>query len=328
MRRDSFGLAKQAVFGTPVAAMEQFPPVESVDIKDAGEKVEAEETTGTPFPSRLEQGTKGFQVTAKGSLRPQSAPRILSGFLGAPTKTQPDPVNAPAAYSYLFDPAGADADPVLHSLLATMKDPKPDPIVALFSDALGDTLTLEAQPNGYLAFTAAYFAADYAGEAEPVPVIDVSKRFKFDTLKVYADIDGAGEEEIPSAAWNIAYGVAPDTDGKILGSRKLYDLQAGNRSCAVSFTPKTKLDEHFARALQDEASAVKLRMTALGAVIGGDVQYEAEAIVYLCEYTEAPAGITAGDRLNAIPVKATAALDTASGKFVTVEIVNTTDDAA
>lgn len=326
MRKDSFGLAKQTVYGTKVTVMEQFPPVEAVDVKDVSENIQADETTGTRFPQRMEKGVKGYEITAKGNLRPSSAPKILAGFLGAPTKTNPYLAQA-AAYSYLFDPVSAD--PVLHSLLATMKDPVPTAIVGLFFDAIGSTLTLRADPSDFLSFEAGYFAADVdLTQAVPTPTLDTTKRFTFDQVHVFASINGAGEVEIPSAAWQIAYSNAEDRNGKILGQRKLYDLYAGDAACEVQFTPKTGLDVHFARALMDDPDSVKLRMTATGATIAGAVNFLVEVIVYLAEYIEAPAGIQASSRLNAVPVKARAAYDTASGKFVTVQVVNAINNAA
>lgn len=326
MRKDSFGLAKQTVYGTKVTAMEQFAPVESVDIKDVSETISADETTGTRFPARLEKGTKGFEIRAKGNLRPSSAPKILSGFFGTPVKTNPYLTQA-TAYSYLFDPVLTD--PVLLSLLATMKDPQPNPIVGLFFDAIGSNLVLRADPSDFLSFEAGYFAADAdLTQAAPVPTLDATKRFTFDQVHVYASINGAAEVEIPSASWQISYSNAEDRGGKILGQRKLYDLNAGIASCDVQFTPKSLLDAHFARALLDDPDTVKLRMNATGAVIAGAASFMVEVIVYLCEYVEAPASINASSRLNAIPVKARAAYDATNSKFVTVQVVNAINNAA
>lgn len=326
MRKDAFGLAKQTVYGTKVTVMEQFPPVESVDVKDVAERITSDETTGTRFPARIEQGVKGYEITAKGSIRPQSAPRVLSGFLGTPVKTNPY-LGQAGAYSYMFDPVLAD--PQLHSVIASMKDPTPNPIVALFFDTLGDQLTLRAEPSGFLSFEGQYFAADYDGaQPAPVPAFDATKRFTFDQIHVWASINGAAEVEIPSAAWQITYSNALDRGGKILGQRKLYDLYAGDAACDVQFTPKSLLDAHFARALLDDPDTVKLRMVATGAIIAGAVPFLVEVIVYLCEYIEAPVKIEASSRLNAIPVKARAAYDAANSKFVTVQVVSATNNAA
>lgn len=324
---DSFGLAKQTALGTKQTVMEQFPQVESVDVKDVGEKIATDETTGSRATSPGEKGTKGWEITAKGSARPQSLPKILAPIGGAPTKTQPDVVNAPTAYSYLF--ALKAPDPVYHSALVTLKDPKPTSIVALFWDILGSSFTLEATPNGFLEFTAGYFALDIdRTQAVPTPTLDASKKFPFDKVKVYATVNAGAEAEIKVSGWSLAYDAGLDTDMAILGTRKLDGLDFGDIAATVSFTPKESLPEWFDRAIADDPDSVKIRMTATGPTIGGAVAYKVEVIAYLAQVDEAPAGIDAKSRLNAIPVKATCYLDDVSGKFVTVEVVNTTNNAA
>lgn len=323
MRKDSLGLAGQAALGTKQTVMEHFPPVESVDVKDAGATIESNETTGSRAPSRLEKGVKAWEITSKGSLRPASGPRLVSGFLGTPTISQPDAGGAPTAYSFLFDPLGSD--PIPHSLEVARVDPNP-PIVDLFWDAVGDTLTLSAEPNGYLDFEAVHFALDRDADlAAPTVTADASKRFTFDQVQVFADVNGGGEQEVPVAAWSVALDNATDRSAEILGTRKLQDAEPGDLAAELSFTPRDRatLRDWYDRALADDLDAIKLRMTATGAIIAGAVAFKVEVIAYLCELTEAPANVDAGTRLAAIPVKAQAALDDATGKFVTVEIVKT-----
>jgi hypothetical protein len=324
-RKDSFGLAKQAAQGTSQTVMEQFPPVEKVSIKDNTTKIESDETLGVRAASPAERGVKGFELTAAGSARPQSLPKVLAPILGVPVKTNPY-LGQATAYSYMFDPLATD--PVYYSLLASMRDPKPNAISGLFWDAIGSKIKLAAEPNGYLTFEATYYALDYTAQAAPVATYDVTKRWTFDQIKCYLSVDGGGEVEQKVSAWSLEYDLGLDTDNAILGTRKLLSAEPGDHSCVVAFTPKDSLDVHFARALQDDPSSVKVRLAATGGVIAGAVNYLVEAIAYLVQYDEAPAGIDAKSRLNAIPIKGTAYYDSASGKLATVQVVNATNNAA
>lgn len=327
MRKDSLGLAVQTALGTKQTVMGQFPPVESVEIKDLGASIESDETTGTRAPARIEKGVKLWELTAKGSLRPASGPRILSGFMGTPVITQPDNIGAPTAYSFLFNPVAAAGagDPLPHSLQVARVDPNPG-ITDLFWDCMGDGLKLAAQPNGFLNFEAAYLALDRDADlANPSPTFDTSTRWTFDKAHVFTSVNGGAETELPVAAWGLDFSNALARDAEILGQRKLQTLDAGDLAAELSFTAKdkTQLRAWYDRAYNDDPDAVKIRMTATGAVIGGAVAFKVEVIAFLAEVLEAPAGIDAGNRLTAVPIKARAALDSATSKFVTVEIVKT-----
>ena len=56
-RSDSVGLAKQTALGTKQTTMEFFVPVESADVSNAVETLEAEETIGNRFPSGIDYGS-------------------------------------------------------------------------------------------------------------------------------------------------------------------------------------------------------------------------------------------------------------------------------
>ena len=56
-RSDSVGLAKQTALGTKQTTMEFFVPVESAEISNNVETLEAEETIGTRFPTGVDYGS-------------------------------------------------------------------------------------------------------------------------------------------------------------------------------------------------------------------------------------------------------------------------------
>jgi hypothetical protein len=325
--RDALGIAKQSALGTSTTTMEQWPPVEKVAIKDDSDKVTADETTGSRAPAVAERGVKAYTLQASGNARPQSLPKLLSAFFGIPVKTNPY-LSQATAYSYLFDPIANDPAGLYFSLIAALKDPKPNPIYMLYSDVAGASVKLSAQPNGYLAYDAEFFALDGGSTSAPSPTLDATKRFTFDQIKCFLTVNGGAETEVKVSSWELAYDVGMDKDGGILGTRKRLYAEAGDLAATVSFTAKDNLDQHFLRAIMDDPDSVKVRLTATGATIAGSAAFLVEVIAYLVNYDEAPAGIDAKSRLNAVPVKGTCYLDPSTGKFVTVQVVNMTNNAA
>jgi hypothetical protein len=322
VRNDIFGLAKQTGLGTKQTVMEYFPPVETVSPGASRETLEEEETTGTRFPTGIEYGTQFWEVQVEGAARFNSLPRLLSGFLCAPVTTTPDGTGAPTGRNHAFDVAAPGAAPVPHSMFVVRRDPSP-PIVDLFWDALGNELELSVEPNGFVRYAAGYVARELDdGQPAPSPTLDVSKRIPFDLCKAHLSVDDGPETEVAVAGFSLAYSNSIDTDEAVLGSRRLFTVEPGNATAEVTFMPRQGLEEHYRRALQDDPASVRIRLEALGAVIGAAVRYKLEVIVHSCEYVDAPAEINAAERLKSIEVTARARYDDTSSKFVTVNVVN------
>lgn len=327
-RSDSLGIAAQAAWGTPEDTMEYYPPVESVDVSHNTETIEIEETLGNRFPSRIEKGTRYGELSIAMAPRIVSFPRLLSGLLGEPNTTQPAGTGAPTVFEHEFDPAAADADPIPLSLLVDRRDPDPG-ITDLFWDALVNEMTLSCEPNGLLMANMSVVAARVdEGVTPPSVTADTSTRFPFHTAVVYltADIDGdqtPTEVEIPVSSWSITYSNNIPTDTFVLGSRYLYEVRPDNATCDVSFTIRgSDLDAHHRRALETFPTGNRLRMVATGPEIDGGYHEQIEVDVALFEYTDAPANINAGERLNSIEVTGRAAYDEDSDRFVTVTVTN------
>jgi hypothetical protein len=324
-RRDSLGIAAQYDWGQPMSTIEFYAPVESVDVSHNDETIEIEETTGTRFPSRIEKGTRYGELSVSGAVRSESFGRILYATFGEPTTV----ATADPAFVHTFDPAAADAQPLPVSLLVSRVDPDPG-IIDLFDDCIVNSLTMNCEPNGYLSYSATFVAKDYESKAAPSPTFDFSERYPFHRLTAYISVDGGAEEEIPLGSWSMEYNNNIPTDAFVLGQRVLWELVEDNADCSVSFSPRTKLNEHHRRALADTPEAVKLRLEAVGSDIGvgsvPDGEFRVEVILHLIEYTDAPASINAGERMNMIEISARAAYDDDAGKFIDVILENETED--
>lgn len=326
-RSDSLGVAPQKLWGTAVDTMEYFPPVESVDVSHNSETIEVDETMGNRFPNRIEKGTRYGELQISAAVRATSFPRLLSGLIGEPTTTQPNGTTAPTVYEHVFDPAGSKDTPVPLSLLVDRADPSPG-ITDLFYDALINELQLSLEPNGLLMAEATAVAMNVdEGVTPPTPTTDTSKRFPFHTATVYLTVDVDAntptEVAIPVSNWSITYSNNIPTDAFVLGQRTLYSLDLDNATCEVSFTPRTDLEAHHRRALATYPTGNRLRLVAEGPVIDGGFAYTVEVDVALFEYTEAPANVNAGERLNTIEVSGRAAFDPDTTKFVTFSVINT-----
>lgn len=316
-RRDSFGIAAQTAWGTANATPDYYIPVTSVTVSPNEETIEVEETTGTRFPSRIEKGTRYSELSVEGPVRVESFGSILYAALGEPTTTNNDP-----AYIHEFDPAAASKVPLPVSMRVSRVDPD-TPIVDQFEDAIVNTLSVSCEPNGYASYTASFVAKDYESAATPSPTLDFSDRFPFHQLTAYISVNGGSETEIPLASWSVEYNNNIPTDAFVLGQRTLWEVVEDNADCSVTFSPRSDLNDHYRRALADSPDAVKLRLEATGDVIGsaaGNVRFE--VTLHLLEYTDAPANISASDRLNMIEVSGRAAYDDANSKFVTFELEN------
>ena len=332
-RFDSVGLAKQTGsgaggLGTKNTTMEYFVPSESGSPGPNREQMEREETVGHRFPTEMQLGSRFFEPSFTGACRGGSLPRLLSGFLGDPLTTTPDAAAAPSARNHNFDPV---ARPTLraHSILMNRTDPSPA-ITDLYWDALGQELSLSIDPNDWIAFEAAYVAREIDDTlAEPSVTFDATRRFAFYECKCYISVAGGAETEIKVANWGLTYNNGVPTDQLVLGSRSLYRIQEGNANAEVTFTPKgetaspNRLLDFYRRLLADDPEELKIRLEALGPVIGGAVRHKVEVIVHACREIDAPADISAADLLTDIEVTARAEYKASTGKFVEGNVVNT-----
>lgn len=318
-RLDVAGLAKQTAWGTKKTTMDYFMPVESVDINLNREELTKEETTGTKFPTDLEYGSRFWGVTASGAARLASLPRVLAPFLGPSTPVTPG--GGTASKKHQFNPVGKTLDP--HSMLVNRTDPNPA-ITELFYDGIGDQLTVSIEANDYINYEGAYIFKEVdRTQPEPSATLDLSERYAFHKVQAFISINGAAEVAINLARFELTYNNNVDTDQAVLGSRSLFKVQEGNVDADISFTTKDTLQTHFLRAVLDtNPDNVKIRLLATGAIIEAAITSAVEIIVYRTQYTEAPAGIDAGDTLDEIEISARAAYDATSSKFVDVNVTN------
>lgn len=319
-RLDTVSLAKQAAMGTKQTVMEYTVPVESCEPRLQRTEMTAEETDGTKFPTDLEYGSRFFEVPMVGKARVTSIPRVLSGFLGAPT-TIAAPGGTGTAKKHQFDPVGKTLVP--HSIDVARRDPNPV-INDLYWDAIGNELSLGVAPNDWIEFNAGWIARDL-DQAQSAPVVthDLSRRLAFHTFQAFISVNGAGEVALPLGSFSLRYSNNVATDQPQLGSRSLYKVQEGNVTADVTFAVKSTLSAHYRRAVQDaDPDAVKIRLLATGPLIEGTASYSIELIVYRCQYLDAPAPVNAGNTLDDLTVTARAAYDITNTKFVDVNVVN------
>jgi hypothetical protein len=329
MRQDSVGLAKQTGagpggLGTANAVPSYYLPVESGSAGFSPEEMTAEETIGHPFPTDRDVGTHLYTPSFSGKCRAASLVRLLSAYWGDPVTTQPDAGGAPTAYQHVQDAALAAAlVPRAHSLLLNRTDPDPA-ITDLVYDAIGQDLTLSIEPNEWLSFEANWIArANDPDQPEPVVTADLTRRFTFYETKAYVSVDGGAEEQMDCRSFELGYSMNVPDDDFVLGSRELYEVAPGNRDSEVTFTTREKLKEWYRRAMLEEPESCKFRLEALGPIIGGAIRYKFELIVFRAQEVEAPADVSAADKLTGIDVTVRPAYDPATSKFVQGTTVNT-----
>jgi hypothetical protein len=320
-RLDKVALAKQSAMGTKTTVMEYVVPVESSDPKLNRTEMTREETDGTKFPTDLEYGARFWEVPLSGAARLNSLPRLLSGFMGAPT-TILAPGGVSTSKKHQFDPWGKTLVP--HSMEVDRLDPKPNPIADRFWDCIGNDLTLSIAPNDWIAFDASYVAKERDAAITPTAVaVDLSRRFAFHAFTAFISVNGAAEVALPLEAFSVTYSNNVSSDQVQLGSRSLFKVQEGNVGATIAFTPKSTLDAHYARATLDgDPDNCKIRLIATGAVIDGTAVQTLELIAYRAQYTDAPAPVAAGSTLDGLAVAARCAGDFTLSKFLDVNVIN------
>lgn len=322
-RIDIVGFARQgAGMGTKVTVMEHFPPAQSLDVTEQQEQITVEETTGDPFPTGLDYGTRYFELALAMAPRMASAPRVKSAFLGQPT-TVAGAAGDAGSFEHTFDPAVAGKAPEPHSIFAVNEDPNPA-IVGLYWDAKGNTFEETYAPNAANVGTYNLIALDLDTEqAAPVPSPDGSSRRNFKDVTVYIDLDGAGELAIPCAAASFNYDNGLDVDEAVLGSRKLYALPVGNRNAGFKFSPREALRTYWLERLKDDPTTSSARIVAKGPSIGATTKFfQVETIIPAFEITDAPASVSGSDTLKMIEVTGRCKKDIATGKFISQVYTN------
>lgn len=320
-RLDKVALAKQSAMGTKMTVMEYVVPIESSEPNLSRTEMTREETDGTKFPTDLEYGARFWEVPMSGACRLNNLPRLLSGFLGAPT-TILAPGGISTSKKHQFDPWGKTLVP--HSIEVDRLDPKPNPIADRFWDCIGNELTLSVAPNDWIAFDASWVAKERDPAITPTAVaVDLSRRFAFHTMLAFISVNGAAEVAMPIENFSVTYTNNVATDQVQLGSRSLYKVQEGNVGATIAFTPKSTLDSHYARATLDgDPDNCKIRLIATGAIIDGTAVQTIELIAYRAHYTAAPAPAAAGSTLDGLAVAARLAGDFTLSKFLDVNVIN------
>ena len=324
-RKDYIGIAPQDAFGTPATTLAYFPPVTSADIGPSQELMEIDETTGTRFPDGLEFGKQDVGGSIEGAARPSSFGLILASFFGAPTTTQPGGAGHDDVYQHAYDPVANEP------VALTMTPVNADPTVAIvreLQDCIGDSLSISISPGDYLMYNASFLgtSSDITVEA-PTSDLDDGRKWPFHKVTVEMVAAGATYAECAVGELDITYGNGLDGDNYKLGSRTRYDIDLGNASCEVSFLALDDEADHFAAALAEAPDDYKLRFTAEGEDIDVDGTYQYALVfeVPRLQYRTAPAAVSASATMKGIQVSMTAALDSATDKFVSIVLTNTED---
>lgn len=318
-RLDFVGIGKQTAFGTKNTTPTYYPPVETSDAAIQRASISSEETTGNRGTDRMAYGTSFWEVPMRGAVRAASFPRILSGFLGAPTTTTPDGTNAPTGRKHAWDAIALAGALVPHSLYVVRKDSSPV-VTDLVYDCYGNEMTISVEPNGFLTYECTWVGRDLDDtQSAPTPTRDSTTRWPFHQVKAYLTVNGGAETEVKVGQTTIRLQNSIDTGYEVLGSQRLSNLGVGNLGVEASFQVKeTDLSAHYRRALLGTPDSVKLRLAAVGAKIGSApsaVFYTAEFTVALGEYTDAPLQVNAADRTKMIDVRMRGALDVATNKM-------------
>lgn len=330
-RRDAFGLAKQAAWGTPQLTPSHYPPVTTLTSEPQREEITIEETIPSRAPTPLEYGSTFYNVAAHGALRCTSFPRILSGFVGATTPTQPDIPNSPTAYKHSFDAAALAGALVPHSLCAYHKDPNPA-IVDFFTDCYGDELQVSCDPNGFVEYDAKYVGRLLDGaQGAPTVTADVSQRFPFHQVHIWMTIPPAGEAEVKCGAWSFTLGNGLDAaDYTIMGSQAIQNIGIGNLSLAAQFAVRdaTLFKDWKRRNEQAVPADIKVRIAMTSTVktagAGSTQFYSAEFTLADLQVTNAPANISAADTMKEIVIGMRGSLDGATSKILDGWVINET----
>lgn len=322
---DSIGIAKQSAFGTKQTTMEYYYDVEGASIDGNPDTIDNITTVGYKFSNPLDMGKQLYKVELDVIPRAASFPRLLSSFYGAPTTSTVDT----SAKQHIFEPVTASSL-VYSSILMTRKD-QPSAIVDLPYDCAGSTLTVSGKTNDFVKVKAQMVAANNDNtRTAPSVTLDATERYKWSQAKLYANINGGGENQIKVNAFEFTYNTALEDDHLIMGQSSVASLPVGSEQTAqIKFTlteedASTLLSWYRYPLKTTSRDSIVFRLSITGnTLVGASTQYTGFDIkLWNCEIIDAPAKIDPKNRLRQIDIVARANYDTVNSKFVTTTCWN------
>jgi hypothetical protein len=320
MRSDVFGMAKQTTKGTGVFTPEYFVPVEAADMNPNIEILDIVETAGKRFPiNPPDLGSANYEVTANGAIRPGALPRLLSGFLGAPTSTKPGTL----AYLHSFDAYAADINLILQSLLVGRADPTPK-ITDWAYDCYGASLELTGTVNDYLKFSGTWNgkSLDTVQTFPAAPTVDSTERFPYQTITCQIGVDGGGLVTVKCREFTLTYTNDIDLDFLALGSQNPYDIGVGNANMTLAITPLETLSTYLRYAYPGATNELKVVLTVTGGLIETGQSNQIVMTAYRGKTTDSSAPVNAGEILKGVPITLQFAKDRTLAKFFDMTVKN------
>ncbi len=321
------GAALQSAVGTPVTTMTHWIPVTSANVDPNREELEITETAGRRAPDPTDLGSKSYQGSIAGAVRPNSFPLWKTAAFGTPATTV---LVAAAAWQHIWNPDGTGSEPRPLSLML-IADDSTTPIVDFFSDVFITGLKVSCARDDYMLYELKTLPLHMdLATADPGAVVhDATSKFPFNALGVQLSVNGAALAELGISDFEIDYDGKFEVDEVNLGSLEADGATSPGYSITGSFnvTGVNNVSPHYRRALLETPDQCRLVITAAGATISGAHKYAEIIDIKHLRYISAPIALEAASMLNKIKVDFKAFWSTSDSKAMEWTTVNTDDGA-
>lgn len=300
------GIAKETVFGTPVAPS-TFLPVKSIEVSTDPSFYYPEEIRSSRAKSKgIPMGQK-HEGSLEMDAEPSTLGLLLLGALGSVSTT-----NVTGVYTHVFTPANT---------LPSFTVEKYDTVQAQrIAGCKIDTLTLSAEAggDGSLVAEADFKAQSVADQAAPATPAYTDK-LPFTFTNVTVTKGGATNENVTSFSVEISNGLKDD-QYTLRKSRDVKQIAEGMREVtgSVAMLFKTKADHTAFMAGTKDSLKIKFE----GALISGATYESVEIELPKIQYDSFEVPMGSGDDDVIAEMEFTALLDSTAGFDVKATLVN------
>lgn len=311
------GLAKEATFGTAVAATE-FVRFNSEGLSEEIEQVMSNAISGIRDAPPNFEGMHTIAGPVSFDVYPNILGHFLRSALGAPVTTQPDVAGSPTVYQHVFTPLQADWSPVCAQPPYTFEIHRALEQAFQYTGCVVNDLMLSfGMDNKIMQANAAIIAKKLALIAKTTASFETTKPFLWNQAVI--TIGGTGNTDIQT----IEFGVQNSLEGRptLDGTREISRVWSnGNRTFPVNITfePQDMTEYNRFRAQSEVAASIVFT----GEQISGDQNFKLEIDIPKLRYNTFPINVGGAEAITA-QVNGEAKYDSALAYAMRVTLTNT-----
>ncbi|MDC3414266.1 phage tail tube protein [Terrihalobacillus insolitus] len=311
------GLAKEATFGTPVAATD-YLRFTTEGLTEEIEQVISEQLNATVDEAQSFEGMRTISGDVGFDVYPNELGHVLRSALGAPTTTQVDATNNPTVYQHVFTPAQSPFSNVAALPPYTFEVHRDLEQAFQYTGTVVNDLTLNfGTDNKIMQGSASVIAKALSLITKTTPSFDTTDPFVWNQATI--SINGTGNNDLQTL--DFAVNNSLEGAGTLDGTKEISRIRrTGKRTFPVNLTFDLQDLTEFNRfRSQSEVPAV-IELT--GATISGTYNYKLTIDIPKLRYTAFPINVGGAEAITA-QVTGSAKYDPVSAYGMKVTLTNT-----